>query len=46
MTDYKKLYFQLFNKVTDFIEELKEFQVEMEEKYMDIEDEENNTYDN
>lgn len=42
MTDYKKLYYQLFNKVTEIIEQLKEVQVEMEEMYIesDIEPEE------
>lgn len=32
MPDYKELYFELFNKVTDVIEELKEIQIKMEEK--------------
>ena len=32
MADYKELYFELFNKVTDIIEELKKIQCEMEEK--------------
>lgn len=42
MTDYKKLYYQLFNKVTEIIEQLKEVQIEMEEMYIesDIEPEE------
>jgi hypothetical protein len=30
--DYKKLYLELFNKVTDIIEELKEIQTQMEQK--------------
>ena len=34
MTDYKTLYFTLFNKVTDLIEELKEIQCQMEEMYV------------
>jgi hypothetical protein len=29
--DYKKMYFALFNKITDIIEELKEIQAEAEE---------------
>ena len=32
MPDYKELYFELFNKVTDIIEELKKIQCDMEEK--------------
>lgn len=32
MPDYKELYFELFNKLTDVIEELKEIQIKMEEK--------------
>jgi len=31
MLNYKKLYFELFNKVTDVIEMLKLIQVEMEQ---------------
>ena len=38
MADYKKLYFSLFNKMTDIIEELKKIQVEMEEMYMNDEE--------
>lgn len=34
MTDYKKLYYELFNKVTDVIEELKQIQYQMEEMYV------------
>jgi len=30
--DYKKSYFELFNKVTDIIEALKEVQTEMEQR--------------
>lgn len=32
MPDYKEMYFELFNKVTDVIEELKDIQLQMEEK--------------
>jgi len=32
MHDYKKSYFELFNKVTDVIEELKLIQTQMEQK--------------
>ena len=32
MPDYKEMYFELFNKLTDVIEELKAIQQEMEEK--------------
>lgn len=31
MADYKTLYYQLFNKITDVIEELKEIQCQTEE---------------
>ena len=34
MTDYKGLYYQLFNKITDVIEDLKEAQKQAEEMYM------------
>ncbi len=35
MADYKEMYFQLFNKLTDVIEELKEIQCKMEDMYSD-----------
>ena len=35
MADYKEMYFQLFNKLTDVIEELKEIQCKMEDIYSD-----------
>ena len=31
MEDYKKMYYELFNKITDVIENLKQIQVEAEE---------------
>ena len=34
MTDYKSLYYQLFNKITDVIEELQEAQKQAEEMYI------------
>ena len=40
MPDYKKMYFELFNKITDIIEELKEVQKEAEEMYMNAGDNE------
>ncbi len=40
MADYKKMYFELFNKITDVIEELKEIQCKTEEIYMDTDFEE------
>ena len=40
MPDYEQMYFALFNKISDVIEELKEIQLEMEEKYIDQKDEE------
>ena len=33
MADYKEMYYQLFNKLTDVIEELKEIQCKMEDMY-------------
>lgn len=32
MTDYKELYFKLFNEITDIIEKLKKIQQEAEEE--------------
>lgn len=34
MIDYKTLYYQLFNKFTDVIEELKEIQCQAENAYV------------
>ncbi len=34
MSDYEKMYYELFNKITDAIELLKEAQKDAEEKYM------------
>ena len=34
MEDYKKLYYELFNKITDIIEELEKIQQEAEERYI------------
>ena len=39
MTDYKNMYFQLFNKITDIIEQLKEVQKQAEEMYINDESE-------
>ena len=36
--DYKELYLNLFNKITDLIEMLKEIQIEAEQKVIEIED--------
>lgn len=33
--NYKDMYYKLFNKITDVIEELKEIQCQTEEKYME-----------
>lgn len=33
MADYKEMYFKLFNKISDVIEELKEVQNQAEEMY-------------
>ena len=38
--NYKEMYFELFNKITDIIETLKEIQKEMEEKYIESPEEE------
>ena len=35
MADYKEMYFQLFNELTDIIEKLKEIQCKAEEMYME-----------
>ena len=37
MEDYKKLYYELFNKITDIIEELKKIQQDTEERYISAE---------
>ena len=34
MDDYKKMYYELFNKITDAIENLKKIQQEAEEKFI------------
>ncbi len=34
MEDYKKMYYELFNKITDAIENLKKIQQEAEEIYL------------
>ena len=34
MEDYKKMYYELFNKITDVIENLKKIQEEAEEIYL------------
>ena len=34
MSDYKKMYYELFNKITDVIENLKKIQEEAEEIYL------------
>ena len=38
MPDYKKLYFELFNKVSDIIEELKDIQIKAEEMFLEEDD--------
>lgn len=40
MPDYKKLYLNLFNEITDTIEKLKKAQENAEEMYLDMCDEE------
>ncbi len=39
MEDYKKMYYELFNEITDIIEKLKEIQLKAEERYVAAEDE-------
>ena len=34
MEDYKKMYYELFNKITDIIEKLKQIQSEAEETFI------------
>ena len=38
MEDYKKMYFELFNEITDIIEKLKEIQIKAEERYVEAEE--------
>ena len=38
MADYKKMYLQMYNAITDAIEILKEAQIKAEEKYLESED--------
>ena len=40
MSNYKEMYYQLFNELTDVIEKLKEIQCKMEEIHADAEDDE------
>ncbi len=37
MVDYKKLYFELFNALTDILEKIKEFQKTSEEAHIEAE---------
>ena len=39
MPNYKDMYLELFNKVTDIIDELEQIQKDMEEKYIESEKE-------
>lgn len=41
MPDYKKMYYMLFNKITDVIGELQLIQCQMEELYMESSESEN-----
>ena len=45
MQDYKEMYYKLFSKVADVVEDLKEFQCQMEEMYVnnDTSDESENS---
>ncbi len=42
MPNYKKMYFKLFNDVTDAIELLKKAQIDAEEEYINSSEEEKN----
>ena len=42
MADYKDMYYNLFNKLTDVIEELKQIQSQAEEMYIKAQNSENN----
>ena len=39
MQDYKEMYYKLFSKVADVVEDLKEFQCQMEEMYVNSDNE-------
>ena len=39
MTDYKQLYFKLFNKLTDIAEEIRQIQSEAEDLFLEMNDE-------
>lgn len=43
MINYKKLYFRLFNAVTDAIEDLKQAQIDAEDAYIEEGEDENNS---
>ena len=38
MIDYQKMYYELFNEITDIIEKLKQIQIIAEEKYISAND--------
>ncbi len=42
MEDYKKMYYELFNKITDVIETLTKIQQETEETFISSNENENN----
>ena len=44
MIDYQKMYYELFNEITDVIERLKQIQVNAEERYISAESEEKEQY--
>ena len=39
MSDYKQMYYKLFNKLTDIAEEIKQIQAEAEEIFLETEEE-------
>lgn len=41
MADYKQLYYMLFNKLTDLSEEIKRIQQDAEERFLQMDEEEN-----
>ena len=44
--DYKTLYYELFNKLSDVIDELKQIQCQMEDMYINNDIENNESEDN
>ena len=45
MVDYKSVYYKMFNKITDIIEELKILQIETEEIFIESAEDDANEYE-